>query len=257
VFAVLGTVELGYRPQKLELADLDHDGRLDLISANADAPALTIAWGNGDGTFVIEDLPIPLRGGDVLALGDLDGDGRPDIISGGVYDGRFVCMNRGGRHFDIRTDKPTSPWDPGLLADLNGDGKADSVRASYTGSGSATGAAFVDIGLGKGDGSFAPASRTVLDLQSAGNPQVADFNLDGLLDLVVVGAGLDGNNKFVVLLGDGKGRFKTSFYGSTESAVRVVDFDGDGRPDLVHGDVIRLNRCADHPTARRRSAGAR
>jgi len=70
-------------------ADLDNDGRIDLVLAPAlvgDPPlvtgAVSVLFGHGDGTFappvdvVIGRSAVPKR----LAVGDIDGDGTPDLL---------------------------------------------------------------------------------------------------------------------------------------------------------------------------------
>jgi hypothetical protein len=96
--------------------------------------------------------------------------------------------------------------------------------------------------LGNGDGTFQPRVdyRTNYPLWVA----VADFNLDGKLDLVV--ANLDFPSGVTVLTGNGDGTFQNGVYyadGKEDRFVAVGDFNGDHQPDIVvpdflYGDVI-------------------
>jgi hypothetical protein len=79
---------------------------------------------------------------------------------------------------------------------------------------------------------------------------VADFNLDGKLDLVAANSN---SNSVSVLLGDGKGAFgpKTDFaVGTNPRKLAVADVNHDGRPDIItpntgSNDVsVLLNTCA-------------
>ena len=113
--------------------------------------------------------------------------------------------------------------------DFNGDGKAD-VAVSVGGSGG------VEILLGNGDGTFQapvfyPASGGVTAIA------VADFNEDGIQDLVVADSGGD-PGRFWILLGNGNGTFQIPVSYSTGAfagsySVTVADFNRDGAPDVA------------------------
>src|SRR5271170_8251417 len=71
----------------------------------------------------------------------------------------------------------------------------------------------------------------VASLNSGNTVLTADFNGDGIPDLVMLGSGIS------VLLGNGDGTFiaapSTSVANDTPSAIAVGDFNGDGIPDLA------------------------
>ncbi len=114
---------------------------------------------------------------------------------------------------------------PLVVADFNGDGKADLAVASH-------GTTNVDILLGNGDGTFqAPVSYS----SGGGTPAslaAGDWNGDGKVDLAVAINGY----VIYVLLGNGDGTFQASTAvcspcGGTWLA--SGDFNGDGKTDLV------------------------
>src|SRR5262249_36542948 len=115
----------------------------------------------------------------------------------------------------------------GLAAgDLNNDGALDLVIASATPGNS------VNVLLGYGDGTFAPATRVPVGREPWA-VAVGDFNLDGNLDVVVAN-----RNDFNVrlLVGDGTGRLTMggSFpTGREPNSIAVGDFNKDGCPDLA------------------------
>lgn len=75
----------GPRPVALALADLDGDGRPELLVVEAAEPSLTVRRNDGAGGFG-SPVAYPLDraptypGPSCLAIGDLDGDGDPDVV---------------------------------------------------------------------------------------------------------------------------------------------------------------------------------
>ena len=114
-----------------------------------------------------------------------------------------------------------------LTGDYNGDGKPDLAVA-----GSAANS--VSVLLGKGDGTFLPAS-----VYTAGNQPVAmaqaDFNGDGKFDFVTLN---QADNTFSILLGSGDGSFQSPLIypiGGSPLSLVVADLNHDGKADLVIG----------------------
>jgi hypothetical protein len=127
---------------------------------------------------------------------------------------------------------PAVPYNAGLyplavlVADFNGDGKADLVVANQQ-------SHSVSVLLGNGDGTFQAPITSLAGGWFAGPLAVADFNGDGKLDLVVVNGG---SHQVSVLLGKGDGTFGPPVLygvGTNPSGVVVADFDGDGKADLA------------------------
>jgi hypothetical protein len=218
-----------YYPVALTVADFNHDGRLDIATANSSAGG-SILLGNGDGTFQTYKSLGSSKGPTWIAAGDFNHDGKPDLavttsantvdISLGNGDGSFATYK------SIATGTGTTP-ESVAVADLDGDGNLDLVVACY-------GANAVGVLLGNGDGTFLP-----IELYGAGSGAiavtVADLNLDGIPDLVVTD--LTGNG-LSLFEGNGDGTFMplpgySTTSGSEPAASVVADLNADGTPEIV------------------------
>ena len=99
----LGTptvVPVGHIPRPLEAADLNGDGREDLVTVHAGWNYLSLFEQTSDGTLAPANTSITTYGsGDTvmtLALHDVTADGRPDVVIGNT-DGVEILRNAGGR----------------------------------------------------------------------------------------------------------------------------------------------------------------
>ncbi len=121
-----------------------------------------------------------------------------------------------------------------VVADFNGDGKADFAAIGAAGTALA-------IYIGNGDGTFqGPTNYTV---NGHGAPQairVRDFNGDGKVDLAVLQGAYDCVDGSVdIFLGNGDGTFQQSIVSSTNydpHSFAVADFNGDGKLDIAVTD---------------------
>ena len=106
--------------RRLELADLNGDGRADLCGRAHDGIDCAISNGH---TFTAPSQWSKDFGGDGVRLADLNGDGRADACAS--TPSGISCALSGGHAF-----KHATIWSPPnaaeiQLADLNGDGRAD------------------------------------------------------------------------------------------------------------------------------------
>jgi hypothetical protein len=219
------------------VADLNRDGRPDLVTANASG-SVSVLLRRG-GTF--EPSRKYRVGGPVYSVkvADFDGDGELDIaVALPEANAVAILRNRGDGTFG-----PPSRYRAGkgpmavAAGDLDGDGAPDlAVSNSLDNPGS------VSILLNRGDGTFVrKTKRAVGDLPSA--LAIADVTGGGRADLLV------GHSRAVtVLVGRGDGTFPhTRGYEIDDqaTAVAVADLNGNGRPDLVVAENCDLSVWLD------------
>jgi uncharacterized protein (TIGR03437 family) len=168
-------------PNSVAAADLDRDGRLDLVVGSAENFGVTQAavfWNEGNGVFSApQRLQTPASGfgGGFVATGDVNGDNRPDVLVGGTFsDGSLsVHLSEAGRQFrtvPIQRGFESTPASF-LLRDLNRDGRVDLLSASCCGQSATT------VHWGRGDGTFG-AGFPVFGITNALDARFADLDGD-------------------------------------------------------------------------------
>jgi hypothetical protein len=242
----------------LAVADFNGDGKPDLVVVNncqsislCTQSSISVFQGNGDGTFqpAVTTLTISAEGS-FVAVGDVNGDGKPDVlvtVCTGTTEDCSNSVNVFLGNGDGTFQPPYNVTVPGtignvMVADFNGDGKADLIFQDGFNVNPAVG-----IMLGNGDGTFrSPVSYVVGG--TPGNTMVfGDFNGDGKLDVAIAVQTNPGTMNFVsVLLGNGDGSFqapKTSSTGAVSLlflGIAAADFNGDGKLDLASGGIVLL-----------------
>lgn len=225
----------------LVAADVDQDGVLDLVSANASSsPGVYVMRGQGQGSFEARTYnPIPNQNNrdqtyDLTppVVRDLDGDGTPEVVVS--LPTRVVVMRHtdGGR-LTVAFEGPKLHHQARgavVAGDFDNDGRLDlvviggAIQAFY-GRGSLTFAS-EHMGSLEGNTPFATA---------------ADFNGDGHLDIAALVVG-QSESAIHLLQGDGNGRFAAPLrlhqhtwhsFGA-QSHLISGDLDGDGRQDLAY-----------------------
>ena len=216
----------------ISVADVNGDGRLDLITGNYNTNTLTVLTNNGLGGFgFYATLNVGKSPGSVLAV-DVNGDGKLDLISGDYGSSTMtVLTNNGTGVFGFNATLPTGSGPQTIAAaDINGDGKPDLICANWTSPGTLT------LYTNSGTGVFGfNATLTV-----GNHPDMviaADINGDGYVDLITANYSDD---TLTVLTNNGTGVFgfnATLNVGKTPQWIIATDLNGHGKPDLICANV--------------------
>lgn len=247
--------------EHVRAADFNGDGNMDVVFVAEADEVHQLFLGDGKGSFtdVSDRLPAASQGNG-LALGDVNGDNLPDIIIGSTGETDYapdakiiparnlLFLNDPKRpgHFINATDthlpKTNDQTESIALADMDADGDLDMVLASP--------AHPNRLLLNDGKGRFTDASDRLelLVPMETRDVHVLDVNQDGHIDIVFFSItsnnfGWDKDPQTRLLINDGKGRFKDETAKRLPAHVfsswagTVVDFNSDGKPDLLVGAI--------------------
>ena len=176
--------------QKVRVADVNKDGKADIVTTNTEGSDITVLLGDGKGGFKqaagspYSTSPRPFG----IAIGDVNGDGIPDLAIA-HYSGQLTQPSDDAITVLLGTDDgkfkaaPGSPFKPGsaptsvAIGDINGDGIMDVAVGNY-GSNSVT----VLFG-GRRGLTAAPGSPFAVGEQPS-SIAIGDLNGDGKGDIV-------------------------------------------------------------------------
>jgi hypothetical protein len=123
---------VGNWPYSVAAADVNGDGKVDLISANLNDNTLSVLTNNGSGGFVLAaTYTVGAQPISVVAA-DVNGDGKVDLICANENSNTLsVLTNNGSGGFALASSPGVGviPYSV-TAADVNGDGKADLICAN-------------------------------------------------------------------------------------------------------------------------------
>ena len=184
----------------LMAADLNKDGKVDLIMVDNTNQNVAIFMGKGDGTFQTPTTLAQSSPG-AAAIGDFNNDGNPDLLVIGGGNANIFLGNGNGTFNSPLTVNLTTLNAPGDIwvaaADFNLDGNLDFVVGANPPRGQSFLYQGIRLLLGNGDGTFqAPQEYLAGQGNTLLPTSVADFNGDGAPDLAI----MNFENSITVLL---------------------------------------------------------
>lgn len=249
----------GTDPRYVRVADLDRDGRMDIVTGNYAAGTISIL-GNLSPAGVLDATTFAGRvdlssgaGTCDVAIHDLDGDGRADVATvnqNAATVSLFRNLSAPGTlnagSFAARVDLPANGDATLAVGDLDGDGKADLI----SGGNSTVISIFRNTSSGGNltNSSFAPR----VDYGNPGwvhNVVLGDINGDGKPDLIAVGE----LGSYLRVYANQSAPGAVTLASGVDYAtgwnawgVSVGDLDGDRRSDIVfcnaYDDTVTLYR---------------
>lgn len=225
-------------PQAVTIADVNGDGKADLVVANNDGGDVTVLLGKGDGTLNVPTVGFATGGFPYVPpiVADVNGDGLVDILVPDEEYSLVYLPGYGDGTFRAALDyySPIAEGNSGYglgiaTGDFNGDGQPDFVLGNCCNE-----TLGITVFLSRPDGSLLPGvNYSNSDLEYVA---VADFTGDGKLDIAATNEDT-GTVQLFVGAGDGTftvgSAFPTDSTSSSPTDLVVGDFNHDGNPDIA------------------------
>lgn len=260
-FAAQQTFAVGSFPLKVAAADVNGDGKPDVIVMNEDSSDVSVLLNTtvpgasapsfaAQQTFAAGSVPV------AMTAADVNGDGKPDVVfANDVFGNPFigVLLNTTAPGANTPSFTAAQTFAAGSFpssmtsVDLNGDGKPDlAVTNTIDGDVSAFMNTTSSPSTAFGGNSFAP-QQSITANQQPGPLLTADLNGDGKPDLAMTA--FTGTAGFAEVMinsttpGSSTATFATPAdfpltTNGSPSAIAVSDINGDGKRDLIAADLF-------------------
>jgi hypothetical protein len=229
-------------PTRVAAGDLDHDGRLDLVTSSYSTGKISVLLnritpGTNSGSWVRQDLTVGGQPTGVF-IADVTGDGFHDLVVGdnesvtvkllrGSADGRL------GSPEDLPSANDANSHEWFLFEDFDKDGLKDLLIGEHRYGDTVT------LYRGRTDGTISPPESFPATPNQVADMASVDMNGDGFLDVVVTGVYPQGQLS-VLHWNAGQNGFASPAIINVPGrpyALAVADFNKDGQPDAVTAPI--------------------
>jgi hypothetical protein len=228
----------GPGPVAVTSADFNHDGTMDVATANEDHNSVSVLLNSGGTLTLNNTYPVGNQPWEIVAA-DFNNDGFADLAAANAASSDVsVLLNKGDGTFGAETAHVVGFTPSGIIAaDVDGDGKLDLLTSNLDDND-------VSVLVGDGNGGFAGAQSVGVGFEPTGLTS-GDVTGDGKADVVVANFQSDTVTVLVSPFSRMFGTFSVIHdfqVGFAPSRAVLVDLDDDGSLDIaVHANAVTSN----------------
>ncbi len=230
-------------------ADVNHDGRPDILVRNNDSASFSVLLNDGAGRLRAASNYKADGSGYGMIAADVNGDGHADVIYGTI-NGPTVYLALPDGHFHLPASLELDAYVQALEppADLNHDGIADvlafaSPDPAICGGGDHR--AFLHPALSSTGIGLSKFPAPSLGPNATSSVGLGYYNGDSSLDAIAIGTYTSPPNDVEVYFNNGYGYFSSptrSFSSTTAAVLAGGDFNRDGKSDvaILNGNTVQV-----------------
>jgi len=232
---VSNSYHVGRGPGYITTADINNDGKVDIVCMNAADNSLTLLTNNGSGIFVSNATVYVGRFPQYVVTADMNNDGSVDLVSANFVDGTLTILTNNG--FGMFGSNATLVASIGATCvravsiNTNNGSSLDLVAANNATLGT------LSVFTNNGNGIFSSNATYAVGNQPT-CVVAADLNNDGQVDLACVN---NRDSTLTVLTNNGSGIFysnATYNVGSRPNCLVAADINNKGKFDLITANFL-------------------